>query len=144
MREHVPDYEVELAIVIGKAAKNVSEADALDYVLGYTGANDVRELFFSWRRAKLGRKVSFRKHQMAVSQWSFSKSFGIPKFKSGCVNELTRMKIDNTNPFGPCIVSASAIPDPQKIPLKSTVNGVVLQDGNTSYVLFLYCVDSYS
>ena len=39
--EHLPDYEVELAIVIGKAAKNVSEADALDYVLGYTGANDV-------------------------------------------------------------------------------------------------------
>ncbi len=54
------------------------------------------------------------------------------------------MKIDNSNPFGPCIVSAGAIPDPQKIPLKSTVNGVLLQDGNTSYVLFLYCVDSYS
>lgn len=41
-QEHLPDYEVELVIVIGKAAKNVSEADALDYVLGYTGANDVR------------------------------------------------------------------------------------------------------
>lgn len=40
-KEHLPDYEVELVIVIGKAAKNVSEADALDYVLGYTGANDV-------------------------------------------------------------------------------------------------------
>ena len=39
---HLPDYEVELVIVIGKAAKNVSEAHALDYVLGYTGANDVR------------------------------------------------------------------------------------------------------
>jgi 2-keto-4-pentenoate hydratase/2-oxohepta-3-ene-1,7-dioic acid hydratase in catechol pathway len=43
-KEHLPDYEVELVIVIGKAAKNVSEADALDYVLGYTGANDVRNL----------------------------------------------------------------------------------------------------
>lgn len=59
-KEHLPDYEVELVIVIGKAAKNVSEAEALDYVLGYTGAND----------------VSFRKHQMAVSQWGFSKGFG--------------------------------------------------------------------
>jgi 2-keto-4-pentenoate hydratase/2-oxohepta-3-ene-1,7-dioic acid hydratase in catechol pathway len=35
------DYECELAVVIGKAAKNVSKADALDYVLGYTAANDV-------------------------------------------------------------------------------------------------------
>jgi len=41
VEEHLSDYEVELTIVIGKAAKNVSEADALDYVLGYTGANDV-------------------------------------------------------------------------------------------------------
>lgn len=38
---HLPDYEVELTIVIGKPAKNVSEEEALDYVLGYTGANDV-------------------------------------------------------------------------------------------------------
>jgi hypothetical protein len=35
------DYECELAVVIGKAAKNVSRADALDYVLGYTCANDI-------------------------------------------------------------------------------------------------------
>jgi Fumarylacetoacetate (FAA) hydrolase family len=40
-KDHFPDYEVEFVIVLGKAAKNVSEADALDYVLGYTGANDV-------------------------------------------------------------------------------------------------------
>jgi 2-keto-4-pentenoate hydratase/2-oxohepta-3-ene-1,7-dioic acid hydratase in catechol pathway len=58
--EHLPDYEVELAIIIGKPAKNVKEEDALDYVLGYTGSND----------------VSFRKHQLAVSQWGFSKGFG--------------------------------------------------------------------
>jgi 2-keto-4-pentenoate hydratase/2-oxohepta-3-ene-1,7-dioic acid hydratase in catechol pathway len=38
---HIPDYEVELAVVIGKPAKNVSEEDALDFVLGYTGSNDV-------------------------------------------------------------------------------------------------------
>jgi 2-keto-4-pentenoate hydratase/2-oxohepta-3-ene-1,7-dioic acid hydratase in catechol pathway len=35
------DYEGELAIVMGKDAKNVSEEDALDYVLGYTAADDV-------------------------------------------------------------------------------------------------------
>ncbi|WP_269541979.1 fumarylacetoacetate hydrolase family protein [Cerasicoccus fimbriatus] len=35
------DYECELAVVIGKAAKNVQKADALRYVLGYTCANDV-------------------------------------------------------------------------------------------------------
>jgi 2-keto-4-pentenoate hydratase/2-oxohepta-3-ene-1,7-dioic acid hydratase in catechol pathway len=35
------DYEGELTVVIGKDAKNVSEADALDYVLGYTVGNDV-------------------------------------------------------------------------------------------------------
>lgn len=35
------DYECELAVVIGRACKNVSRADALNYVLGYTCANDV-------------------------------------------------------------------------------------------------------
>lgn len=35
------DYECELAVIIGKTARNVSKADALNYVLGYTCANDV-------------------------------------------------------------------------------------------------------
>jgi 2-keto-4-pentenoate hydratase/2-oxohepta-3-ene-1,7-dioic acid hydratase in catechol pathway len=35
------DYECELAVVIGRACKNVSRAEALSYVLGYTCANDV-------------------------------------------------------------------------------------------------------
>lgn len=35
------DYECELAVVIGRACKNVGRAEALDYVLGYTCANDV-------------------------------------------------------------------------------------------------------
>ena len=35
------DYECELAVVIGRRCKNVSRATALDYVLGYTCANDV-------------------------------------------------------------------------------------------------------
>ena len=102
VEEHLPDYEVELAVVIGKAAKDVSQDEALDYVLGYTGAND----------------VSFRKHQMAVSQWGFSKSF------------------DNTNPLGPCLVSSSALGDPQDVRLRCEVNGRTLQDGTTSEQIF--------
>lgn len=35
------DYECELAVVIGRTARNVSRADTLDYVAGYTCANDV-------------------------------------------------------------------------------------------------------
>ncbi|KDR84144.1 hypothetical protein GALMADRAFT_236818 [Galerina marginata CBS 339.88] len=101
-KDHLPDYEVELVIVIGKAAKNVSEANALDYVLGYTGAND----------------VSFRKHQLAVSQWGFSKGF------------------DNTNPLGPCLVSNNVITEPQNVLLKCTVNGNVVQDGTTADQIF--------
>jgi 2-keto-4-pentenoate hydratase/2-oxohepta-3-ene-1,7-dioic acid hydratase in catechol pathway len=52
------DYEAELAVVIGRTARKVSEAEALDYVFGYTNANDVssRDLQFSeggqWTRSK--------------------------------------------------------------------------------------------
>jgi 2-keto-4-pentenoate hydratase/2-oxohepta-3-ene-1,7-dioic acid hydratase in catechol pathway len=44
------DWEVELAIVIGRTAKYVSEADALDYVAGYCVANDVSERAFQIER----------------------------------------------------------------------------------------------
>jgi 2-keto-4-pentenoate hydratase/2-oxohepta-3-ene-1,7-dioic acid hydratase in catechol pathway len=51
------DYEAELAVVIGRRAKRVSEADALDYIFGYTLINDVsaRDLQFGdgqWVRGK--------------------------------------------------------------------------------------------
>ncbi|HEY7826766.1 MAG TPA: fumarylacetoacetate hydrolase family protein [Candidatus Limnocylindrales bacterium] len=51
------DYEAELAVVIGRTARRVSPADALDYVLGYTCLNDVsaRDLQFGdgqWVRGK--------------------------------------------------------------------------------------------
>ncbi len=57
------DYEVELAIVIGKKAKNVNEADALDYVFGYSTANDLsaRDLQMrtpQWMLGKIGDKFS--------------------------------------------------------------------------------------
>ncbi|KAJ5834450.1 hypothetical protein N7447_000476 [Penicillium robsamsonii] len=51
------DYEVELAIVIGRQCKNVSLDKAADYVLGYAVAND----------------VTARKHQDKTSQWSYAK-----------------------------------------------------------------------
>lgn len=41
LASHEVDYECELAVVIGRDAKNVSPARALEYVLGYTAANDV-------------------------------------------------------------------------------------------------------
>lgn len=37
------DYEAELGVIIGKTARNVSEADALDYVFGYCNINDLSE-----------------------------------------------------------------------------------------------------
>ena len=52
------DYEAELAVVIGRPARNVSEGEALEYVFGYANANDVsaRDLQFSeggqWTRSK--------------------------------------------------------------------------------------------
>ena len=51
------DFEAELAVVIGKEARFVSESEALDYVFGYTTANDVsaRDLQFGdgqWIRGK--------------------------------------------------------------------------------------------
>ena len=55
------DYECELAVVIGRECHNVSKADALDYVLGYTCANDVSAR--DWQLKKGG------------SQWCRGKTF---------------------------------------------------------------------
>lgn len=59
LKDDSADYESELAVIISKPCKNVSEADALSYVLGYTACND----------------VSSRTSQFAQSQWCFSKGF---------------------------------------------------------------------
>ena len=53
------DYEAELTVVISRRARDVAEADALDYVLGYTAAND----------------ISARDAQFADGQWLRGKSF---------------------------------------------------------------------
>jgi acylpyruvate hydrolase len=53
------DYEAEFAFVIGRTARNVAAADALDYVAGYLPFND----------------VSARDYQMRTSQWTVGKTF---------------------------------------------------------------------
>lgn len=53
------DYEGELGVIIGRAAKNVSPEEALDYVFGYTVVND----------------ITARNIQFAEPQWSRCKSF---------------------------------------------------------------------
>lgn len=55
------DYEAELAIVLSKTARNVSRADAFDYILGYTCANDVSAR--DWQR------------DFGGGQWNHAKSF---------------------------------------------------------------------
>jgi 5-carboxymethyl-2-hydroxymuconate isomerase len=54
------DWEVELAIIIGTRAKYVSEADALNYVAGYSVCNDVSERFFQIER--LGQWTKGKSH----------------------------------------------------------------------------------
>jgi 2-keto-4-pentenoate hydratase/2-oxohepta-3-ene-1,7-dioic acid hydratase in catechol pathway len=61
LRSDQVDYECELAVVIGRACKNVRREDALDYVLGYTCANDVSAR--DWQIQRGG------------SQWCRGKSF---------------------------------------------------------------------
>lgn len=57
--EHL-DYEAELAVVIGKDADNVSEADALDYVFGYMVANDVsaRDIQYRYAHPYFGKSLN--------------------------------------------------------------------------------------
>ncbi len=98
------DYEAELAVVIGKAAKDVSKTEAIAHVLGYTAANDV-----SARRWQGGR---------GGGQWVRGKSF------------------DTFCPLGPWIVGAEDIPDPQNLQLSCRLNGEVMQEANTSDMIF--------
>jgi len=53
------DYEVELAVIIARPCKNVTKAQALDYVLGYTVANDMSARL--WHGKKGGNQLCFAK-----------------------------------------------------------------------------------
>ncbi len=104
LASHEVDYECELAIVIGKKCKNVSRADALDYVLGYTCANDVSAR--DWQ-IKFGG-----------SQWCRGKTF------------------DTFAPMGPCLVTHDEIPNPNKLGIRTILNGIAVQDWNTDDMIF--------
>ncbi len=96
------DYEAELAIVIGRTASNVSEADALDYVFGYCCAND----------------LSARDLQMRSGQWLLGKTG------------------EGFAPLGPFIATADEIADPNRLRISARVNGVAVQQSNTSDMIF--------
>jgi len=96
------DYEAELAVVIGKPARHVTQEHALDFVAGYTIFND----------------VSARDYQKRTSQWMIGKSF------------------DTFGPMGPALVTADEIPEPHRLELSLTLNGVEMQRTNTCNMIF--------
>ena len=100
------DYEVELQIIIGKRAKNVSEADALDYVFGYATGNDFSARDLQFRDGKAG------------SQFMIGKTS------------------DGFMPVGPYLVGADAVGDPQKLAVETRVNGEKRQSSNTADMIF--------
>jgi 2-keto-4-pentenoate hydratase/2-oxohepta-3-ene-1,7-dioic acid hydratase in catechol pathway len=105
------DWEAELALVIGRKAFQVPEEKALDYVLGYTIANDLsaRDL---GHRPGLPDNSSFKTDWIAHKNW------------------------DGSCPLGPWITLARDIPDPQKLSIVLDVNGVTKQDSNSSHMIF--------
>jgi len=105
------DWEAELTAVIGRAAKNVPVESALDYVAGYTVANDLsaRDLMM---RPNVPETSPFR------YDWIGQKSF------------------DGACPLGPWIVPAKQIPHPQRLGIKLWVNDILKQDSDTSKMIF--------
>jgi 2-keto-4-pentenoate hydratase/2-oxohepta-3-ene-1,7-dioic acid hydratase in catechol pathway len=97
-----PDYEAELAFVIGTGGRHIAAENWADHVFGYTIVND----------------VTARDYQKATSQWLMGKTF------------------DTFAPLGPWIVTADEIPDPHKLGIQLEINGELLQDSNTSELIF--------
>jgi len=106
------DWELELAVVIGRKGKYIPASEALDYVAGYTIINDISQRKF---RPNANRK---KREKDAFFDWLHGKWF------------------DTFCPCGPCITSADAIPDPQKLRLTLQLNGEVRQDASTSQQIF--------
>jgi 2-keto-4-pentenoate hydratase/2-oxohepta-3-ene-1,7-dioic acid hydratase in catechol pathway len=96
------DYEAELAVVIGKIARNVSQETAFEYVAGYLNAND----------------VSARDLQFGDRQWVRGKS------------------LDTFCPIGPALVTKDEIPNPHALAIRAMLNGKIMQDSNTSNLIF--------
>ncbi|WP_409061250.1 fumarylacetoacetate hydrolase family protein [Streptomyces sp. SYP-A7185] len=103
-----PDWELELAAVIGRPAHGVSVAEALEYVAGYTIANDLTD-----------RATVFRRDMPQIgTDWLRSKN--APGF----------------TPLGPWIVPADAVADPDDLRLVLKLNGETMQDESTKDMIF--------
>ncbi len=102
------DWEIEIGVVIGRTAFQVSAADAMPYVAGYTIVND----------------VSARDH-MKREDWPF--------FSSDWFNQKV---FDSSAPTGPWITPASEISDPHDLTLKTWINDELMQDSSSKYMVF--------
>ena len=105
------DWEVELVAVIGRTARDVPVESALDYVAGYTIANDLSARD-AMRREKVPASSPFH------YDWLSQKCF------------------DGSCPVGPWIVPASQIGDPHKLAIKLWVNDELMQDSSTGNMIF--------
>ena len=106
------DWEAELAVVIGKAGKNIPRKDAMDYIAGYAVSNDIsfRDLQFSTRSDNAAVALG--------SNWVKGKG------------------LDSTFPLGPWLVTRDEIADPHNLDISLTVNGETKQDSNTRDMIF--------
>jgi len=109
--DHV-DWEIELGVIIGRTARHVAEKDALGFVAGYTVCNDISD-----RRMRINPTRTPREKD-SFFDWQHGKWH------------------DTFLPMGPCVRAAASVPDPQKMRLVLTVNGKVMQDGNTAQMIF--------
>lgn len=105
------DWEIELAVVIGTTARGVPVERALEHVAGYTICNDLSARDLSIR-SEVHDAIPFR------VDWTEHKCF------------------DGSLPCGPWITPASQISDPQQLGLKLWVNDQLMQDSNTSQMVF--------
>jgi 2-keto-4-pentenoate hydratase/2-oxohepta-3-ene-1,7-dioic acid hydratase in catechol pathway len=105
------DWEIELAAVIGRPAKDVSIEKALDYVAGYTVSNDLSA-------RDRGRRPAVPPTSPFKMDWTKHKTF------------------EGSCPLGPWLIPASDIDDPQNLGLKLWVNGELKQDSNTGKMIF--------
>jgi 2-keto-4-pentenoate hydratase/2-oxohepta-3-ene-1,7-dioic acid hydratase in catechol pathway len=106
------DWELELGVIIGRTCKGVKEAEALNYVAGYTVVNDISDRKF---RPNPGRSQ---------------------REKDGFFDWLHGKWHDTFCPMGPCMLPADELADPQSLHMTLKVNGHVEQDGSTAEMVF--------
>jgi 2-keto-4-pentenoate hydratase/2-oxohepta-3-ene-1,7-dioic acid hydratase in catechol pathway len=118
------DYEVELCVVIGKDCKNVSEEEALNYVAGYTVAND----------------LTSRGLSVKGIQWGMGKAFdcaALLLFASSSSSLTLFSLLTAWCPIGPVLVSpASLSKDIHDLEITTTVNGQTVQAGSTKDLVY--------